>query len=198
MKANGCWCPERSLRIMQEVSEQLTDTPATTREARPWDIYKCKDGSRDRIMEPGWAGTLGDDELERLQQALSADSDLARVWGWRPAMKRRAAVAIQRVAMDGSPDDVPLNRRLVREFSKKPQQGNEGGPAKVKQSTAPASARPGRRRIETWESELLRLAATGLGCKSIAKELQGQGVAISYATVANRLRELKGQLRLIS
>jgi DNA-binding NarL/FixJ family response regulator len=165
---------------------------------RPWTVYKQKNGAQDRIMEPGWAGQLGRDELERLQQALATDPDLARVWGWRPSMKRRATAAIERVAVYGSPDDIALNRKLVREFSRTAQQGNERDSLKVKQSTAPAPARPGRRRIETWESELLRMASAGMGCKAIAKSLQGQGVAISHATVANRLRELKGQLRLIS
>jgi hypothetical protein len=176
----------------------LTNTPKATREARPWDIYRKSDGRIDKLYQPGWAGALDDEEVDRLQQALSTDPDLARVGGWRPAMKRRAAVAIERVAMYGSPDDIALNRKLVREFSKKAQQGNERDSLKVKQSTASASARLGRPRIETWESELLRMASTGLGCKAIAKSLQGQEVKISHATVANRLRELKGQLRLIS
>jgi hypothetical protein len=42
------------------------------------------------------------------------------------------------------------------------------------------------------------MAASGIGVKSIAKALRGQGVEISHTTVAARLRELKGQLVLIS
>jgi hypothetical protein len=165
---------------------------------RPWMLYKKPNGSTDRIFEPGWAGELGQDELERLQQALFTDPDLARVWGFRPSLKRRAVAAVERVAAWGAPDDIALNRRLVREFNKQAEQGNESGDLKVKQLPAQAPARPGRPRIESWESELIRMAASGMGCKSIAKALQAQGVKISHATVANRLRELKGQLRRAS
>jgi DNA-binding NarL/FixJ family response regulator len=89
-----------------------------------------------------------------------------------------------------------LSRILRR--SRKPQEDNEDDSLKVKQTGAPAPARPGRRRIKTWESELLRMAASGMGVKTIARVLKGQGAEISHATVANRLREIKGQLRLIS
>jgi hypothetical protein len=165
---------------------------------RPWMVYKKKDGSTDRIFEPGWAGALGDDELDRLQKALAADPDLARVWGWRPSMKRRAAVAIERVAANGDPENIAYNRKLVRQFSKKVQEDNEGDFPKVKQSIPPAQPRPGRPRIQSWESELLRMAASGMGCKSIAKALQDQGVKISHATVASRLREFRGTQRRAS
>jgi hypothetical protein len=165
---------------------------------RPWTVYKQKNGAQDRIMEPGWAGQLGRDELERLQQALATDPDLARVWGWRPSMRRRAAAAVERVAANGDPENIAHNRKLVREFSRKPKEDTEDDSPKVKESLPPAQPRPGRPRIESWESELLRMASAGMGCKAIARVLQSEGVAISHATVANRLRELKGQLRLIS
>ncbi|HZA25720.1 MAG TPA: hypothetical protein VFA32_24510 [Dehalococcoidia bacterium] len=164
-----------------------------------WVVYKHKDGSRDKLYEPGWAGTLDDAEVERLQQALATDRDLARWWGWRPRMKRRAVAAIERVASHGDPDNRAHNVKLVREFSKKGQQGNESLSARVKKSVDPGSARPpGRRKVESWEAEMLRLAGTGLGVHKIAKALQAQGVDISGPTVSTRLRELRGQLRLIS
>jgi hypothetical protein len=166
---------------------------------KPWMLYKKGEGSRYKLFEPGYAGTLDDKELERLQQALSTDPDLARVWGWRPAMKRRAAVAIERVAMYGSPDDIALNRKLVREFSKKAQQGNESSSPRVKNTGNSRPPRLGRKKVEGWESEMLRLASTGLGLHKIARELKERyGVSISGPTVSARLRELKGQLRLIS
>jgi hypothetical protein len=43
---------------------------------------------------------------------------------------------------------------------------------------------------------MLRLAGTGMGVKTIAKKLQAGGVQISHATVATRLKELRGQLQL--
>jgi hypothetical protein len=167
-------------------------------EIRPWSLYKKPNGDVDKLYEPGWAGVLGDDELERLQQALMHDPDLARVWGWRPSMRRRAAVAVARVAYHGSPDDIAHNRKLVREFSKKVKEDSKDDPPKVKQFDTPAPARPGRPRIESWESELIKMAASGMGVKTIAKALKAKGVKISHATVASRLRELEGPHRRAS
>jgi hypothetical protein len=166
---------------------------------RPWMLYRKPDGSLDKIFQPGWAGELDSSELSRLQQALTTDPDLARVWGWRPSMKRRAAVAIERVAYLGAPDDIALNRRLVREFSRKPKEDHETPPSCVKKAPTPVQPRLGRRKIESWESEMLRLVASGLGVHKIAKALKSQyGVTISGPTVSVRIRELQGQLRLIS
>jgi hypothetical protein len=166
---------------------------------RPWTLYKKADGSQDKLFEPGWAGELDSAELERLQQTLATDPDLARVWGWRPSMKRRAAVAIERVAYSGAPDDIALNRRLVREAGRRPKEDDESPSPCVKKVSTPAHPRLGRHKVESWESEMLRLAASGLGVHKIAKALKAQyGVSISGPTVSARLRELQGQLRLIS
>jgi hypothetical protein len=46
---------------------------------------------------------------------------------------------------------------------------------------------------------MVRLAGTGLGVHKIAKALKAQyGVTISGPTVSARLKEMQGQLRLIS
>jgi hypothetical protein len=173
--------------------------PREADKPRPWEIYRKPDGSADKLYEPGWPGTLHDEEVERLQKALSTDPDLARFWGWKPSMKRRATAAVERVAAYGSPDDIALNRKLVREFSKKTLQGNESPAPRVKNAVNPRPPRMGRKKVEGWESEMLRLAGMGVGVHKIAKALQSQyRVAISGPTVAARLRELKGQLRLIS
>jgi hypothetical protein len=165
---------------------------------RAWEKYRKPDGSRDKLYEPGWAGELAEEETERLQEALMSDDQLSYWWGWRPGMKRRAVAAIERVAMFGDPESRAHNVKLVREAGRRAKAGNESPTPKVKKPAGLAQARPGRRRIETWESGLLRMAASGMGVKAIAKVLRGQGVEISHATVANRLRELKGQVRLIS
>jgi hypothetical protein len=109
---------------------------------KPWDVYRKPDGTPDKLYEPGWAGTLDDDEVDRLKDALAKDPDLARWWGWRPAMKRRAVVAIERVAMYGDPENRAHNVRLVREAGRRPKAGNESSSAKVKQPVTPAPARP--------------------------------------------------------
>ena len=80
----------------------MVNAATKTREVqKPWEIYRKPDGSQDKLYEPGFAGTLDDDEVERLQHALATDTDLAYWWDWRPGMKRRAAAAIERVAAQG-------------------------------------------------------------------------------------------------
>jgi len=162
---------------------------------KPWHQYRREPNWKD--LEPGYAGTLDDDQLAYIQERLKSDDSLSYWWGWRPGMKRRAVAAIERVAMCGSPEDRALNVRLVREFSRKPKLANESDSAKVKKDSALVSPRLGRPRAESWESDLLRMAGSGMGVKAIAKALQSQGVSISGPTVATRLRELKGQLTLI-
>ena len=175
----------------------MTQAPPKPKEqARPWMVYKKSDGSRDKLYEPGWAGTLDDDEVERLQQALTKDSDLAYWWSWKPGMKRRAVEAIKRVAMHGDPDNRSHNVRLVREAGRRANAGNESSDSCVTKLVAPSRPRLGRRRIETWESTMLRLAKEGLELRAIAERLQAEGVDISYRTVARRLEEIRGQLQL--
>ena len=53
-----------------------------------------------RLLEPGWAGQLDDDELAYIRDALFRDPQLARRWGFRPSQKTRADEAIRRVAVD--------------------------------------------------------------------------------------------------
>ena len=70
--------------------------------------------NRSGLLEPGWAGDLGDDELSYIQPKLLGDLGMARRWGFRPGQKTRSEEAIRRVAMWGDPDSVALNRTLAR------------------------------------------------------------------------------------
>jgi hypothetical protein len=83
-------------------------------QGRPWMVYRNPDGSRCTLYEPGWPGSLDESELERLQQALMNDPQLAYWWGFRPGLKRRSAAAIERVAMHGDSDSRSTNVRLAR------------------------------------------------------------------------------------
>ena len=67
-----------------------------------------------RLLEPGWAGQLVDDELDFIRAELFQDRKLARRWGFRPGQKTRPDEAIRRVAMDGDPDGTAHNRKLAR------------------------------------------------------------------------------------
>ena len=67
-----------------------------------------------RLLEPGWAGQLADDELDFIRAELFRDPAVARRWGFRPGQKTRADEATRRVAMDGDPDGTAHNRGLAR------------------------------------------------------------------------------------
>ncbi len=67
-----------------------------------------------RLLKPGWAGSLTDEELVTLQEHLQKDSWLAYKWGFRPSAKRRPEWAIRQVAMAGDPDRRAANVALAR------------------------------------------------------------------------------------
>jgi hypothetical protein len=157
----------------------------------PWMVYRKPDGSRDKLYEPGWAGELDSLELSKLQEALSTDPDLAYWWGWRPGMKRRAVDSIKRVAMYGDPESRAHNVKLVREANRRAKADSEDAAVCVTKAVTPPPPRLGRKRIESWETTLLKLANEGKGLRKIAASLQGEGVEISYRTVGRRLQELR-------
>ena len=66
------------------------------------------------MLEPGWSGELGPDELEFLQVELARDKKLAFKWGFRPGAKRRPEWAIYRIAEAGDPDRRKHNSDLIR------------------------------------------------------------------------------------
>jgi hypothetical protein len=86
-------------------------TARVPRKTPPWSKYRAKHG---KLMQPGWAGELGQTELEELTAALVRDKELALWWGFKPSAIRRPERAIREVAMRGSPDDKAGNVRLVR------------------------------------------------------------------------------------
>jgi hypothetical protein len=161
---------------------------------KPWHQYRREPNWKD--LEPGYAGTLDEGQLAYIQDRLKSDDSLSYWWGWRPGMKRRAVAAIERVAMYGDPNNRAHNVKLVREAGRRAKADNESDSAKVTKAGAVSRPRLGRPRIESWESEMLRLSSQGCGVKRIAEKLRGDGVAISHMTVARRLKELRGQLMM--
>jgi hypothetical protein len=79
---------------------------------KPWHKYRKEKNWK--LLEPGWAGTLDDDELQFILNKLQADPVLSYWWGFRPQTKRRPIEAIKAVAMRGSPGVRSENVRLVR------------------------------------------------------------------------------------
>ncbi len=71
-----------------------------------------------KLVEPGWAGELTEEELAYTQPQLFEKPELAKLWGFRPGMKTRSEQAIRRVALHGDPENRSLNRQLARQPSK--------------------------------------------------------------------------------
>jgi hypothetical protein len=173
---------------------------------KPWMVYKHKDGSRDKLFEPGWAGELMPEEIERLQQALHRDPDLSFWWGYRRKAKRRPVDSIKRVALHGSPESRSHNVSLARGANRRAKADSGVGDSCVTKALIPppprlpALSKPkGRYALASLESMMLKLANEGKGLRGIAASLQEEGIAISYRTVGRRLEELRAlQLPLIS
>ncbi len=82
---------------------------------RPWEKYRGKPGNLSaKLLEPGWAGGLEDDELAFIVEHLKEDEKLRLWWGMRPSWKRIPEEAVKRVAMAGSEEDQAHNRNLAR------------------------------------------------------------------------------------
>ena len=167
----------------------MTQAPPKLLKDKPWHKYRGRPNWKD--LEPGYAGTLDDEQVAFIQEHLKADDALSYWWGWKPRARRRAIEAIRRVSMHGSPESRSHNVALVREAGRRLREGNEGGYPRVTKPLDVSPPRLGRPRIESWESEMLKLASSGLGVKRIAQQLQASGVSISHMTVARRLAELK-------
>jgi hypothetical protein len=162
----------------------------TTPQPKPWRLYKKPDGTRDKLYEPGYIGTPTDEEIEQLQEALYKDDALSYWWGFRPRMKRRPEAALRRVMMHGDPDNRSHNVSLVRQSSRAGKEDAGSLDSCVTKPVTPPSAPLGRKRKETWESTIVKLAREGQSLREIAAHLQGQGVDISYRSVSRRLAEL--------
>ncbi len=97
--------------------------PGKGQQERPWQAYKTD--LQYLLLEPGWGGTLDDDELAYIQEHLKANAALAAWWGFRPKAKRRPLDVIKKVAEHGDADDRSHNRRLARLRSEMPVAGIE-------------------------------------------------------------------------
>ena len=54
-----------------------------------------------KLLEPGWAGELGRDELAYIKSELKKSPSLKRRWGFRPTARRFSEEQIRAVARDG-------------------------------------------------------------------------------------------------
>jgi hypothetical protein len=79
---------------------------------KPWHRYRKEKGWK--LLEPGWGGSLDDDEVQFILSRLQADEALSYWWGFRPRTKRRPVEGIKAVAMWGDPDVRARNVKLVR------------------------------------------------------------------------------------
>jgi len=67
-----------------------------------------------KLLEPGYWGTLEEEELEFIQSALQNNPKLSFAWGFQPVQKSRAPDAIRKVAMWGDPKDREINTKVIR------------------------------------------------------------------------------------
>ena len=70
--------------------------------------------AKKKLLEPGYWGSLEDEELEFIQKALENNPKLSYAWGFQPVQKSRAPDAIRRVAMWGDPEDREVNTKVIR------------------------------------------------------------------------------------
>ncbi len=70
--------------------------------------------AKKKLLEPGYWGSLEDEELEFTQKALENNPQLSYAWGFQPVQKSRAPDAIRRVAMWGDPEDREVNTKVIR------------------------------------------------------------------------------------
>ena len=74
-----------------------------------------KKAARDyRLLEPGWAGELEDDQVAYIRTALHDDPDLAYQWGFKRSSKKFSSDIIRRVALKGNADLRTVNMNLVK------------------------------------------------------------------------------------
>ncbi|MCH7714073.1 MAG: hypothetical protein IIC99_10670 [Chloroflexi bacterium] len=71
-----------------------------------------------RLLGPGWAGEISDDEVFFIQKELLRDRKLAYQWGFAPSRRTRPADAIRRVALEGDPEHRNSNVSLTRPNSR--------------------------------------------------------------------------------
>ena len=71
-----------------------------------------------RLLGPGWAGEISDDEVFFIQKELLRDRKLAYQWGFAPSRRTRPADAIRRVALEGDPEHRNSNVSLTRPDSR--------------------------------------------------------------------------------
>ena len=67
-----------------------------------------------RLLEPGWAGELEDDQVAYIRAALHDDPDLAYQWGFKRSSKRFPSDIIRRIAKRGDADHRTVNVHLVK------------------------------------------------------------------------------------
>ncbi len=70
--------------------------------------------AKKKLLEPGYWGSLEEEELEFIQKALEKNPKLSFAWGFQPVQKSRAPAAIRRVAMWGDPNDREVNTKVIR------------------------------------------------------------------------------------
>jgi hypothetical protein len=98
--------------MVQTVPKPVRQAQDKPQQARPWRRYRKE--KHWKLLQPGWAGTLDDDELAYILAHLKADEKLQIWWGIPPRWKSLPEEVIKRIAIAGSDEDQGHNRKLAR------------------------------------------------------------------------------------
>lgn len=115
------------------VKQEKPEPIPAPRTDKPWHKYRGKFPNW-KLLEPGWAGVLDNDEVQFIQERLHQDDELSFWWGFRPGQKTRPEAAIRRIAVDGDPENRTANVRLARINSRIAKLGPESSSASTRKN----------------------------------------------------------------
>ena len=100
--------PKKRKRTPKQIEDEWTEMGKSLKKLN-------KRGVKDyRLLEPGWAGELEDDQVAYIRSALHDDPELAYQWGFKRSTKRFNTDIIRRIAEKGDADHRMVNVNLVK------------------------------------------------------------------------------------
>jgi hypothetical protein len=90
--------------------KEVTDGPQPR--DKPWHAYQR--GPNWKLLIPGYAGPLDDEELAFIVERLTNDTALRLWWGMPGRWKRVPVEVVKRLALQGSDESLAHNRKLAR------------------------------------------------------------------------------------
>lgn len=89
---------------------------------------------RQRLLVPGWAGDLSEEELAYIKSQLRESASLRRKWGFRPTAKRLAESRIRAIAKHGRVSHRKASSRFGSKSEQLPAGNNLSGNSNLGES----------------------------------------------------------------